>query len=183
VGRQEKVVAGSARKTWCRQCGYRSEQHAPVTYGRNADLLQVLDCQVWEDRLPDSVVEKCSFIFAKAETALPRLRPRSHPPTSMAALHTAASDICAFVEECPASRSTTTSSEAKGLTIRRGRSHPFRRPAQTTPLAEDRFLAYRLFIGSIFKVRFGSDLTHSPSRRRMAASCANATSVSVGCRR
>src|SRR5271166_1983515 len=54
-----------------RQCGDRSEQQAPVAYGRNADLLQVLDCQVREDRLPDPVVEKRSLIFAKAETAKP----------------------------------------------------------------------------------------------------------------
>jgi len=44
---------------------------APVAYGRNADLLQVLDCQVRQDCLPDSVVEKRSLIFAKAETAKP----------------------------------------------------------------------------------------------------------------
>jgi hypothetical protein len=37
----------------------------------NADLLQVLNCQVREERLPDPVVEKRSLIFAKAETAKP----------------------------------------------------------------------------------------------------------------
>ena len=40
-------------------------------YGRDADLPQVLDCQVREDRLADPVVKKRSLIFAKAETAKP----------------------------------------------------------------------------------------------------------------
>ena len=48
------------------QRGDRGEQHAPVAYGRYADLLQVFDCQVREDRLPDPVVEKCSLVFAEA---------------------------------------------------------------------------------------------------------------------
>src|ERR1700722_14020549 len=64
-----------------RQCGDGSEQHAPVAYGRNPDLFQILDCQVRENRLPDPVVEKRSLILAKAETAKPLAD--IHGPTPM----------------------------------------------------------------------------------------------------
>ena len=67
----EKAAAHRLGRRRRRQCGDRGEQHAPVAYGRDADLLQVLDRQVREDRLPDPVVAKRSLIFAKAETAKP----------------------------------------------------------------------------------------------------------------
>jgi hypothetical protein len=58
-------------RRWRRQCGDRGEQHAPVAYGGNADLLQVLDCQVRKDRLTDPVVAERGFVLPETQVLEP----------------------------------------------------------------------------------------------------------------
>ena len=71
VGGAGEGCSRSARKSRRRQGGDRGEQHAPIAYGRNADLLEVLGRQVREDRLLDPVIAKRGLVLAKAETAKP----------------------------------------------------------------------------------------------------------------
>ena len=138
---QEKDTARSARKTsaspmrrWQRAtcaCRLRSQRRSPSSPRLSG----------WEDRLPDPVVEKRSLYF-------PRPRPRSHPPTSMAAPRWLSRDNRLTAATCPALR---VSRFGKDWLVREPPANDPLLPATHAFSRRPLSRAYRSFIGPILK--------------------------------